>query len=317
MPGGRYLSLPGFSPELIFTQLVNDNNKFIYEKTLKTKTDDSFLNLQSFLYITSKQITKILFYTPVTPHQVILLSLIFGLFASFLLIQQNIYPVIAGAVLLFYKNVLDKVDGSLARAKGLDSRRGRFYDSISDFIVTLALFSAISYYLYLKYRNPVVFATGFAAMIFSMLQCSFFIFYQVSFIKISGKDTINRLIETVTEEDKSSRDKWTLLLQKSFQLIYGWQDKIMFMLDEKLKNKLISEFNIPADKFNLLWYKNKSFLTFSSSLSIGTHMLLIAVFAVLRSFEIYLFVNIILMNLLLICFVVYHYISIKNNLISH
>jgi phosphatidylglycerophosphate synthase len=297
--------------------LVNDNSKFIYEKTLKTKTDDSFLNLQSFLYITSAQITKILYYTPVTPHHVILLSLIFGIIASYLLIQQNVIIVIAGAVLLFYKNVLDKVDGSLARVKGLDSRRGRFYDSISDFIVTLSLFSAISYCLFLKYQDPIVYIIGLAGMICSMLQCSFFIFYQVSFIKITGKNTVNRLMETVTEEDMQNEDNWTLFLQRAFQLIYGWQDKIMFRFNEKLINKLVAKNDITEDKFNLFWYKHRTFLTLSSSLSIGTHMVLIGLSAVLRSFEIYLLVNLILMNLLLICFVVYHYISIKKKLISH
>ena len=295
--------------------MANVNKNFNYEKTLKTNTDDSFLNLQSFLYITSKQITKILFYTPVTPHQVILLSLIFGFAASYLLIQQNIYLVAAGAVLLFYKNVLDKVDGSLARAKGMDSRRGRFYDSISDFLVTLALFTAISYSLFIKYQNPAFFVIGLAAMTFSMLQCSFFIYYQVSFIKISGKETINRLLENVTDEDIKGQDNWTVFLQKVFQVIYGWQDLIIYQLDMFLKNKFISNHKIKKSDFDILWYKNKKFLTLASSLSIGTHMVLIGLFALLRSFEVYLFINLIFMNLLLTCCVIYQYYFIKHKIL--
>jgi phosphatidylglycerophosphate synthase len=152
--------------------------EFSYKKTLKTKSEDSFFNLQSLLHVTSKQITKILYYTPVTPHQVIFVSMLFGITASYLIIQNNMTLIITGAVLLFYKNVLDKVDGSLARAKGLDSRRGRFYDSISDFIVTLACFSAMSFKLYGIYHTKWVYAAGLAAMLSSMLQCSYFIYYQ-------------------------------------------------------------------------------------------------------------------------------------------
>jgi len=285
--------------------------EFDYDKTLKTKTEDSFLNIQSYLYITSRQITKFLYYTPVTPHQVILASLIFGVAASYLIIQPDIVMVIIGAALLFYKNVLDKVDGSLARARGMDSRRGRFYDSISDFLVTLALFSAISYTLYQKYQSKGVFIIGFAAMIFSMLQCSFFIYYQVSFIKITGKETVNRLIETVTEKDKASQDKLTLFLQRVFQIIYGWQDLLIYKLDMFLLNRLeITKFKFKNSKFVSNWYKHKSFLTMASFLSIGTHMVLIAFFAVISSFEMYLFVNLILMNLLLIWFIIFHYFSI-------
>ncbi|NOS85875.1 MAG: CDP-alcohol phosphatidyltransferase family protein, partial [Ignavibacteria bacterium] len=271
--------------------------------------ENTFLNLQQYLFITSKQLTKIFYYTKVTPHQVIFLSLIFGIAASYLIIQpEKLYAVI-GAILLFYKNVLDKVDGSLARAKGLDSRRGRFYDSISDFIVTFTSFTAISYSLFLQYNSIYAFIPGYAAMIFSMLQCSYFIYYQVSFIKSTGKNTVNRILENVTDEDKLKQDKLTTFLQRIFILIYGWQDKLFYLIDKRL----ISGFS--GDEIKLhAWYQNKPFLTIASSLSIGTHILLISISAVIGRFDYYIFVNLILMNLLLILSVVFHYISTVNKL---
>lgn len=288
---------------------------FSYEKTLKTKPEDTFLNLQSFLFVTSKQITKLLYNTPATPHFIILLSMISGLTASYLIIQESKILVITGAVLLFYKNVLDKVDGSLARAKGMDSRRGRFYDSISDFIVTLASFSAISYRLYAQYSSPAVIVIVFAAMIFSMLQCSYFIYYQVSFIRYSGKKTVNRILETVTDEDIKSQDKWTIFLQRIFMLIYGWQDIFFAAVDNAIYKRLeISAAKTKLSRLNDAWYRNKPFLTLASSLSIGTHIFLICIAAVFNAFSYYLFMNLILMNLLLILSVLYHYISTKNRL---
>jgi phosphatidylglycerophosphate synthase len=293
----------------------NMQKDFQYEKTLKTNADNSFLNLQQYLFVTSKQITKLLYYTPVTPHFVILLSLIFGVTASYMIIQEDKLLVVLGAILLFYKNVLDKVDGSLARAKGLDSRRGRFYDSIADFIVTLTSFSTISYKLYLKYHHPVIFVIGFAAMLCSMLQCSYFIFYQVSFIRFTGKITVNRLIETVTEDDIRQQDKWTTFLQRVFILIYGWQDMLFAALDNFLYKKLdMATQKIHKTELNKTWYCSKPFLTLASSLSIGTHIFLICLAAVFDMFEYYLFVNLICMNLLLILSVIYHYYSTKKYL---
>lgn len=286
-----------------------DKDKFSYEKTLKTNKENSFLNLQQYLFVTSKQLTKFFYYTKVTPHQVILLSMIFGIAASYLIIQPEKSLAVFGAILLFYKNVLDKVDGSLARAKGLDSRRGRFYDSISDFIVTLASFTAISYSLYLQYNSVYTFVLGYTAMIFSMLQCSYFIYYQVSFIKSTGKDTVNRILENVTDEDKLKQDKWTTFLQRIFMLIYGWQDKLFYYIDRKL----VHRFNTNEEKLRL-WYQNKTFLTLASSLSIGTHIFLICVSSVFGRFDYYVFVNLILLNLLLILSVVYHYRSTLNKL---
>ncbi len=319
------------------------SNDFSYEKTLKNKPENNFLNFQNLFFISSKQITKFLYHTPVTPHQVILLSMIFGLAASYLIIQQSRPLVILGAFLLFYKNVLDKVDGSLARVKGLDSRRGRFYDSIADFIVTLASFSAISYKLFLRYDNYIVFLIGFLAMVSSMLQCSYFIYYEVSLIRYSGKKTVNRLIETVTDEDIKSQDKLTTLLQRIFLLIYGWQDFLAAKLDAFVLNKLTSKFLLStqhtqhtpstsqtqdtlsvrsyrtqnpalAGQVTQYWYRNMPFLTLASLLPIGTHIFLICIAAVFDAFEYYFFVNLICMNLLLILSIIYHYKSTLNHL---
>lgn len=314
------------------------SGKFTYEKTLKTKPGESFLNLQQYLFITSGTLTRLFYYTKVSPHQVILLSMIFGLAASYLMIQPSKYSAIAGALLLFYKNVLDKVDGSLARAKGLDSRRGRFYDSISDFIVTLASFTAITYHLYFQYHSYYIIIAGFTGMIFSMLQCSYFIYYQVSFIKQTGKDTVNRITEEVTLDDIHNQDKWTTFLQRVFQLIYGWQDRLFYSLDKMLLNRISDKLNStlsmslsvmrnPASAgqntqtsqvtqytLDSIWYKNKPFLTLASSLSIGTHIFLICISAILGRFYYYIFVNLILMNLLLIFSIIYHYRSTINKL---
>ncbi|HRJ86944.1 MAG TPA: CDP-alcohol phosphatidyltransferase family protein [Ignavibacteria bacterium] len=289
--------------------------KFSYSKTLKTDPQNSFLNLQQLLFITSKQLTKFFYYTRVTPHQVILLSLIFGVTASYLFVLPGKYYAIGGAVLLFYKNVLDKVDGSLARAKGLDSRRGRFYDSISDFIVTFTSFAAVSYNLYLIWGSYLAFVIGFAAMICSMLHCSYFIFYQVSFIRSTGKGTQNRLKETLTAEDIASQDKWTTFLQRIFQLIYGWQDWLFYKLDQIMIHKLTQHTQLTQNtQITQAWYQNKPFLTLASSLSIGTHIFLICIAALTGRYDYYIFVNLIFMNLLLILSVVYHYSSTINKL---
>ena len=289
-----------------------NNDEFDLKKTLKTGPDNSFYNVQSILHLSANQITKLLFYTGVAPHQVILFSLLVGVGSAFLITSQSLSLRILGGAFLFYKNVLDKVDGSLARAKGLDSRRGRFYDSLSDFFVNLAVFSSIAYYLSLKYNNYWIYPVVYLAMIISMIQCSYFIYYQVSFIKQTGKQTVNRLIEKVTEQDLVNQDRFTIFLQKIFQIIYGWQDYLVFRLDRLLRDNLTKLY--PENDLNKYWFNDKKFLTIASILSIGTHMVLIAVFSIINLIEVYLFVNLILLNLLLIYSIIYHYKSVKNEL---
>jgi len=294
---------------------LNKEN-FDFSKASKTNPENTFLNLQSFLFVTSKQLTKFFFYVKVSPHLVIFLSLLFGIAGSYLMIKESMIVSIAGSMLLFYKNVLDKVDGSLARAKNLDSRRGRFYDSISDFIVSFCTFFFIGYYLFKQNGEVWSIVLSFLGLIFSMIQCSYFIFYQVSFIKASGKETINRLDESVKEEDKAG-DKFTLFLQRIFLLIYGWQDKLIIRFDKFLCRNLIrqlTEKNIDEQTIRKTWYENKTFLTMASSLSIGTHIFLICTFSVIKEYKVYLFINLIFMNLLVILFSINHYISTKRKL---
>lgn len=298
--------------------MAKDNKEFSYHDTIKYHADDTFFNFQNFLLITSKQITKILYKTPITPHQVVLFSLLIGVFSSFLIIQENIFLIVCGAVLLFYKNVFDKVDGSLARAKNMASRRGRFYDSISDFIVSLFLFSMIGYKLYSVYQSYWVWVVCYTALITSMLQCSYFIYYEIAFIKQSGKKTINRLLENVTDDDLLNEDKFTILLQRIFQLIYGWQDYLFYRVDSFLLSKTKKIFKKAVEEeIEYLWYRDKPFLSISSLLCIGSHMFLIALFAVIGKFEYYLVLNLIFWNLLLIFSVFYHYYSVKGKLKEH
>jgi phosphatidylglycerophosphate synthase len=293
------------------------SNKFSYEKSRKTHPGKDFLNFQNFLLVGARSITRLLFYTPVTPHQVIFASMCFGMLGAYLIIQDNRVIVFVGALCLFYKNVLDKVDGSLARAKGLVSRRGRFYDSLSDFIVSLAIFAAIAVKLSTNYPAP-IFIVCFVAFVFSMLQCSCFIYYQVAFIKFTGGKTVNRLIESVTHEDRKNQDKFTLLLQNLFMIIYGWQDILVSKLDDYQRTKLADMASLkgidaadPVGRFINIWYAERTFLSILSLLSIGSHVVLIAVFAVAGKFEYYLFLNLIIWNLILLFAVFYHYYSAK------
>lgn len=223
---------------------------------------------------------------------------------------------------MFYKNVLDKVDGSLARAKGITSRRGRFYDSLADFVVSFSVFSAIALLLFKHYHFYLIFVLCFLSLLTSMFQCSFFIYYQVAFIKFTGGHTVNRFIESVTEDDRKFEDKFTLFLQKIFMMIYGWQDIIVSNIDGYFLTNLVNfasknpRFADPVSDFIHIWYANLKFLSLCSILSIGSHMFLIAFFAVIGKFEYYLFVNLIPMNILLLTAIFYHYYSAKKSLKS-
>lgn len=77
---------------------------------------------------------------PVTPNQITTVSLASALYGAWLFSYPDDGHQLAGALffLLFY--VLDNCDGEIARAKGLSTRFGLYYDTFVDWIGHAALF---------------------------------------------------------------------------------------------------------------------------------------------------------------------------------
>ena len=77
----------------------------------------------------SDPIAKLLVWTRITPNQISITSLVLAVF-SFLSFIYNWN--IAAGLLAQLSSVIDGVDGSLARLKGMSSEFGGFLDSILD-----------------------------------------------------------------------------------------------------------------------------------------------------------------------------------------
>ena len=78
----------------------------------------------------------------VPPPAVVLAATAVGLGAALEIARGQL---VAGALLLQLKTVLDNADGQLARASGRVSALGRYLDSESDLLVNAAVFAALAY----------------------------------------------------------------------------------------------------------------------------------------------------------------------------
>jgi phosphatidylglycerophosphate synthase len=93
----------------------------------------------------------------IPPPAVVLANAATGLAAAFLLARGDL---LAAAVLLQLKTLLDNVDGALARATGRVTLAGRYLDTIADFAVNAALFVALGDVT----DQPVLAAAAFVAL---------------------------------------------------------------------------------------------------------------------------------------------------------
>jgi len=80
----------------------------------------------------------------IDPMAVVAAHALLGLAAAVLLARQASIALVAAAVLLQLKTLLDNVDGGLARVTGRVSQAGRYLDTTADLLVNVALFAALT-----------------------------------------------------------------------------------------------------------------------------------------------------------------------------
>ena len=93
----------------------------------------------------------------VPPPAVVLANAVTGLGAALALARGEL---IAAAVLLQVKTLLDNTDGQLARATSRVTLAGRYLDTVADLVVNAAVFAALGYVT----EQPVLAGAGFVAL---------------------------------------------------------------------------------------------------------------------------------------------------------
>jgi phosphatidylglycerophosphate synthase len=261
---------------------------YSYAASVKSDISDELVNVYLQRPVAGI-IVRAVYYTPMTPNQLTIISLLFGIAGGIFLALEETH--FAAAALCFYlKDIFDSADGQLARAKKLYSRRGRFLDSIGDYIVDLFLFGGIC---------EVLLGSGlslFPAFMVSLigflgisLRVSYHVFYQSSFLHQKKEYKLNRLSEELRDSDLRE-DAVTVQLQKMFYLFYGWQDRLMKWLDAWCLGS-------GAKKNDLgIWYEDPVGLRLGGFLGFGTEYVLLTACLLLNDVRLYLFVSVVLLN---------------------
>ncbi len=126
-----------------------------YKKTLKLLEVEEIFDL-FFYRPLAFAFVKLIYNTNITPNQLTIVSLIFGLLggASYVLGTYSAY--IAGAILYLLYNIFDCSDGQLARLKNSGTPLGRIFDGFVDYVVSIALYFGIGLGFANNTDNPVL-----------------------------------------------------------------------------------------------------------------------------------------------------------------
>jgi phosphatidylglycerophosphate synthase len=262
---------------------------YSYRASVKSDVSDELINTYVVRPIAGL-IVFALYRTPVIPNQVTLAGVVVGLVSAVMYGFDTPSATVAAGILLWMKDVLDSADGQLARAKGMHSRAGRFLDSIGDFAVNLAVFAMITLVLLSRTGSPGVLLLGIAGFLGISLRISYHVLYQVSFLHQENAYALNRTNEELREEDRRG-DPFTVRLQSLYQILYGWQDRLMACLDRWCRRTVPSKEEIIHQ-----WYRDQIGLRISGFLGMGTEVCVLVIFSVMDRLELYLFFNAIVQN---------------------
>jgi phosphatidylglycerophosphate synthase len=271
---------------------------FDIEKMNKLPPEERFFDVNEIWYFMNRWVVRLLYPTSVTPNQITFLSLVFGLASAGFYVSEIPDALVWGAIFLYGKVFLDNVDGNLARVRGTTSRFGRFLDSLTDFLVTVLIYFAVTVYLVRTTGVQEYWVLGLLGLLVSFLQSTFFVFYLVNYTSRVGSYDKNRVDESVTEEDKRQAeegltDPWDLRLQTLFVWVYGWQDKAVEKLDAMCRRLA----RVPDTEEALRnWYSDKKFLAWVSPLCLCTNNMMLVFFSLLGQLELFMILLVSFMN---------------------
>ncbi len=277
---------------------MSNQGTYSYIQSVKSDVSDELINTY-FLRPLAGLLVRVLYRTSVTPNQVTVLGIGWGVCSAVLYAVGTPLSIVLAGLCLTTKDLCDSADGQLARAKQLYSRAGRFLDSIGDFLVNLLVFGAISTTLYAHTGNSRMLLLGLFAFLGTTLRVSYHVWYHTSFLHLHEKYTQNRTREEIREEDRRA-DRRTFRLQQIFLLLYGWQDRFMEKIDRWCRR------NLPGTgAVDERWYADTVGLRLSGALGLGTELFLLTVCSLAHKLEVYLYLNLLGMNTVWLAAIIY------------
>lgn len=228
---------------------------------MKLPPEHAFVDLSDYARPVALRVVAFLLERPVGVLSVTSSFLVVGILAATLITVDSHAAWIAAALLVQIKNVLDAVDGALARARRTPSRLGRFYDSFCDFLVGAAIFAVIGVRL-MPTLGGGAFILAAAGLVSALLQGTIYSYFSVAHRLAVGGDRTSRTDE---RSAGAGGQDWRLrVMYAAYLLVYAWQDRLIAAIDGQLIDHPLP----------------RGFLTAASALGLGSQLLALCVFLI-------------------------------------
>ncbi len=248
---------------------------------------------------------RLVFRTPVTPNQVTLLAIGLGLAAAACWIEGSRAAMIWGGALLWISAIMDGADGILARAKNLQSPFGRALDGTADMLVGLSSVVACLYHLAATGADNALLGLGLGATLTTGLQLNLYDFYKELHLRMTrlergGEGDDAEHAEQLRQEAESRRAPWYTRLSMAFYADYNrFQERLLRNSNARALSLMrgVARSEHSAELYREL---NRRPMQLWMAVSLAPHSYLFAIFAMADRLDLYLWVRITLMNVVML-----------------
>ena len=233
-----------------------------------------YFNISVLWIFYFERVIRVLYRLRVRHEVATVASICAGLAAAWLIVEaRTLTGFLLAALLVHAKDLFDACDGALARLTGTGHRLGRFMDTIGDGVVFTAWIAAGAYRGWEAGLSlPVTLAFGVATWLSLFLQCSYFNYHQLHYVRRSATTALASRLDERAETDRGL----VAVLAGVYDLWFGWQDRMIARFDGWQRQ--LSGFPAdPLDPANNAWFEGRGFMVANSALCFGTHAFILIV----------------------------------------
>lgn len=207
-----------------------------FESSLKSIETENTLDLYFYRPI-GFQLARILRGTGITPNMVTILSIFVGMGTGFLFYFNNFIYNLLGILLLVSANILDCVDGQLARLTGIKSAIGRILDGVAGDIWFTLIYIGLALRLTDQYGTALFFIPAVISGLSHLLQANITDYYKTLHLyfvsKEKGAEFMN--LEQVKAQQKEMKGSVNKFFYSLYECYTGIQEKMTPELQRFLK----------------------------------------------------------------------------------
>lgn len=208
-----------------------------YEASLKSIETENYVD-RVFYRPIGFRLACLLRNTGITPNMVTVVSIFVGAAAGYFFYQDDLCLNICGILLLVFANILDCVDGQLARLTGIKSAIGRILDGIAGDIWFASIYVGLALRLSHTYGTYWFFALAVLSGLSHLTQANITDYYKTLHLFFISKEK-GAEFQTLEQVKKKHREM-PYGLYKAFYFLYVWYTMIQVKATPTLQKMLRS-----------------------------------------------------------------------------